>query len=51
MTRSKSMLTWCLRAVWREDPALKRFSDLKGSRDRQSKAAIPVFFAQKATIG
>jgi hypothetical protein len=51
MTRSKSVLTWCLRAVWREDPALRRIERLKSYRTNPVKAAVPVFFTQKVTLG
>jgi hypothetical protein len=51
MTRSKTVLAWCFRAVWREDPALRRIRSLKGSGNDQASRAIPVFFIQKATLG
>jgi hypothetical protein len=50
MTRSKAVLTWCLRAMRREDPALRRIESLKGCRNDQAKSAIPVFFTQKAAL-
>ena len=51
MARSKTLLTWCLRVVWREDPALRRIKSLKGCRNDRATSAIPVFFTQKATLG
>lgn len=50
MARSKAVLTWCFRAVRRNDPALRRFESLKGSQTEQAKSAVPVFFTQKATL-
>ena len=51
MARSKTLLTWCLRAVWREDPALRRIKSLQGCRTARASSAIPVFFTQKARLG
>jgi hypothetical protein len=50
MTRSKAVLTWCFRAMWREDPALQRISSLKGFRTDPARSAIPVFLTQKVTL-
>lgn len=51
MARSKTLLTWCLRVVWREDPALRRIKSLHGCRTARETSAIPVFFTQKARLG
>lgn len=51
MLRSKSVLTWCFRAMWRNDPALRRIESLKGCRNDPAKAAIPVFCTQRAALG
>lgn len=50
MARSKSVLTWCFRAMWSEDPALRRISSLKSSRNDQVQSGIPVFFTRKARL-
>lgn len=49
MTASRTVLTWCIRVVLREDPALRRIRNLKACRNDAAKSGIPVFFAQKAT--
>lgn len=48
MARSKLVLTWCFRVMWREDPALQRFQRLEASRKDQARAAVPVFCTQRA---
>lgn len=50
MVRSRLVLTWCLRMMWREDAACRRFDSLKGSRDDQVKSGIPVFVRQKTGL-
>jgi hypothetical protein len=50
MARSKSVLTWCFRAMWSEDPALRRISSLKTCRNQKSQSGIPVFFRRKARL-
>ena len=50
MTRSISVLTWCFRAVYREDPALRRIDRLKSYRTDPVKTKVPVFLTRKATI-
>jgi len=50
MTRSKSVLTWWFRAVWGEDPTLRRINNLKGCRKDQTQSGIPVFITRKASI-
>jgi hypothetical protein len=47
MGHSKFVLTWCFRAVWREDPALRRFRSLEASRQGHGKPPVPVFAARK----
>lgn len=51
MARSKSVLTWCFRAMLREDPALRRIRSLEESRRGFAKPPIPVFAARKANRG
>ena len=51
MSGSRAVLTWCFRAMWREDPALRRIERLKSYRTNPVKAAVPVFFTQKVTLG
>lgn len=48
MTGSKAILTWCLRAVQREDLTLQRFGMLKGCGAEHPETAVPVFFTRKA---
>lgn len=43
MARSRSVLNWCFRAIWREDPALRRFRSLQETRQGPAKPAVPVF--------
>lgn len=50
MRQSRSVLTWCFRAMWRDDPALRRIERLKGYGAEASKATIPVFLIQKVTL-
>jgi len=50
MTSSISVLTWCFRAVYREDPRLRRIARLKGCLTDPAKANVPVFLTRKATI-
>ena len=50
MARANAVLTWCFRAIWRNDPALRRIESLKGSQTGRAKAAVPVFFTQKTTL-
>ncbi|MBN8631949.1 MAG: hypothetical protein J0L76_13965 [Rhodobacterales bacterium] len=49
MNASRNMLTWCIRVVLREDPALRRISSLKAYRNDAAKSRIPVFFAHKTS--
>lgn len=51
MARSKSMLTWCFRAMLREDPALRRIRSLEESRRHIAKPPVPVFAARKSSLG
>ena len=48
MIGPKAILSWCLRAVRREDPTLRRFGMLKGCGAEHPATAVPVFFARKA---
>ena len=48
MIRSKAVLTWCFRAMRREDPALRRFGNLKTTGCDQPAPPFPVFLARKA---
>lgn len=50
MSGSRAVLTWCFRAMWREDPALRRIERLKGYRTDPAKACVPVFLTQKASL-
>ena len=50
MTRSKSVLTWWFRAVWGEDPTLRRIKSLKMGRNDQPQSDIPVFIPRKASM-
>lgn len=50
MARSKSVLTWWFRAVWGEDPTLRRIRSLKRCRNEQSQSGIPVFITRKAAM-
>lgn len=50
MTRSKSVLTWCFRAVWGEDPTLRRIRSLKVGRNDRPQSDIPVFSTRKASM-
>jgi|GEM_PF-3832537 len=48
MARSKSVLQWCFRAVWGEDPALRRIRSLEASLEHAPRTAIPVFAVRAA---
>lgn len=50
MTGSKAILNWCLRAMRREDPMLRRIGMLKVGGSDRSGTAVPVFFARKARL-
>jgi len=50
MTRSKSVLTWWFRALWAEDPTLRRINSLKGCRKDQTQSGIPVFITRKTSM-
>ncbi len=50
MARSKYMLSWCFRAVWREDPTLRRISSLEAYRQGPAKPPVPVFAARKRRL-
>jgi hypothetical protein len=50
MARSKIMLTWCFRAVWREDPALRRIRSLESCRQGSGTTAVPVSAARKPQL-
>jgi hypothetical protein len=50
MGRSKLVLTWCFRAVWREDPALRRIRSLEACRQGSSRPAVSVFAARKQEV-
>lgn len=50
MARSRRVLTWCFRAVWREDPALRRFRSLEANRQAGAAVAVPVFTARKSRL-
>ncbi len=47
MGRSKYMLSWCFRAVWREDPAFRRFRSLEAGRHVSAKPVVPVFATRR----
>jgi hypothetical protein len=50
MIRSRLLLVWRARFPRREDPALRRISNLKGCGAEQPMTAVPVFFARKASL-
>ncbi len=50
MIRSRLLQAWRLRFARREDPALERFSKLKGCGTERPVTVVPVFSARKARL-
>lgn len=48
MIRPKSLMTWVVQAMRRDDPALRRISNLKACQHGHGRSSVPLFFRQKA---